>query len=97
MIELVLTSVGDDPLLQDALSGDKACDWHDAMEVELLQVNLVTAPPGTNIIPSGYAFCHKQNEEGKIVWYKARLTAKGYRQQFLVLITWIHMHQHFVH
>jgi len=31
MIELVLVSVGDEPSLQDALSGDKACDWCDAI------------------------------------------------------------------
>jgi len=43
---------------------------------------LLQPPPGANIIPSGYAFQHKRNEEGKIVQYKARLFAKGYRQQF---------------
>ena len=76
--------------MQDALSGDEACDWCDTIEVELSQVkklctfDLVTAPPGANIIPSGYAFWRKRNEEGKIVQYKARLIAKGYRQQFSV-------------
>ena len=86
--EQVFASIGDEPLLEDALSGSETCDWHDAIEVELSQVeklwtfDLVIPPPDANIIPSGYAFCRKQNEDGKIIQYKARLIAKGYRQHF---------------
>jgi len=59
------TSIGDEPLLQDALSGSETSDWCDMIEVELSQVeklwtfDLVIPPLDVNIIPSGYAFCRK--------------------------------------
>src|SRR5882672_4586560 len=86
--EQVVASIGDEPSLQDALSGSETSDWRDAIEAELSQVeklrtfDLVIPPLDANIIPSGYAFRRKRNEDGKIVRYKARLIAKGYRQCF---------------
>jgi len=72
-MEQVFASIGNEPSLQDALSSSETNDWCDVIEVELSQVeklrtfDLVIPPLDANIIPSGYAFHHEQNADGKIV------------------------------
>jgi hypothetical protein len=43
---------------------------------------IVPCLPGKNIVGSKWVFCIKQNAEGKIQKYKARLIARGFTQVF---------------
>ena len=78
----------DEPTLKEALSGDERGEWLKSIEAELTQIenlhtwDLVEAPPRTNIIPSHYVFRRKHDANGNIERYKARLIAKGFKQQY---------------
>ena len=39
-------------------------------------------PPNAKIIPSRWALCRKQNAQGEIACYRARVVTKGYVQAF---------------
>ena len=58
--------------------------WHNAMleELRALEKNktwdLVTLPPGKKAVSCKWVFTVKQNPEGKVERYKARLVARGY-------------------
>ena len=87
-MESALVMSGDEPSIREALNGEEREAWRDAIEAELTQMEKVTAwvpvipPPDANIIPSLFVFRRKRNEMGSIVWYKARLVVKGFKQQF---------------
>ncbi|XP_070037105.1 uncharacterized mitochondrial protein AtMg00820-like [Nicotiana tomentosiformis] len=65
----------------------KDSSWVQAMQEELDQFDknqvgtLVTKPTNTTIIGTKWVFRNKLNEEGKVIWNKARLVAQGYSQQ----------------
>ena len=40
--------------------------------------DLVTLPPGKKVVSCKWVFIVKQNPEGKVERYKARLVARGY-------------------
>ena len=62
--------------------------WHNAMleELRALEKNktwdLVTLPPGKKTVSCKWVFTVKQNPEGKVERYKARLVARGYSQTY---------------
>ena len=87
-MESALAISEDEPSLREALSGSEHEAWRDAIEAELTQMEKVATwvpvipPPDANIILSLFVFRRKRNDTGSIVWYKARLVVKGYKQQF---------------
>ena len=61
--------------------------WKDAIEAELAsiykkQVFMIVMPTPRGIFPMGYkwVFIQKQNKNGEVVRYKARLVAQGFMQ-----------------
>jgi hypothetical protein len=84
-MELAMSTVTDEPNLQEVIEGSEHRQWKDAIESELTQIeklrtwNLVTPSPNANIIPSMYTLRRKQDEHGCITQYKARLVAKEYK------------------
>ncbi|RLN09608.1 retrotransposon protein, putative, unclassified [Panicum miliaceum] len=62
--------------------------WHEAMfeELRALEKNktwdLVKLPTGKNAVSCKWIFTVKQNPEGKVERYKARLVARGYSQTY---------------
>src|SRR5579871_329988 len=72
---------------QEAVNGDKAAEWKDAMKLELESIKknetwtLTTLPPGRKAIGSKWVYRLKYNVDGKIKRYKARIVAKGYSQK----------------
>ena len=72
---------------QEAMAGEKAIEWKDAMKSELESIEknqtwtLTTLPPGRTAIGSKWVYRLKYNAEGKIERYKARIVAKGYSQK----------------
>ena len=62
--------------------------WHEAMieELEALRKNktwvLTTLPAGKKAVSCKWIFTVKQNPEGKVERYKARLVARGYSQTY---------------
>ena len=88
VIEQAMVISEDEPSLAEALGSDECSAWTDAIDAELVQMEKVNVwipvipPHDANIIPSCYIFCHKRNETGSIVRYKACLVIKGFKQQF---------------
>jgi len=78
----------DEPMLTEALNGNKCSEWSDMIDAELSQMEKVIAwvpiipPSDANIIPSHYVFHHKCDAMGNVAHYKAHLIIKGFRQQF---------------
>ncbi|KAJ0448763.1 putative RNA-directed DNA polymerase [Helianthus annuus] len=65
----------------------ESCEWQKAMQSELQAIaknktwELVSLPPGKNVVGVKWVFKVKQGEDAKGIKYKARLVAKGYSQQ----------------
>ena len=76
----------DQPSLQEALVGDEAQRWHEAMQDELAQLRRyetweeVDAPTSAQYIDTKWVLRRKRDKHGKIVKYKAWLTARGFSQ-----------------
>jgi hypothetical protein len=72
---------------QEAISGDNAKEWEEAMKSELGSIEknqtwtLTILPPGRKAIGSKWVYRLKYNTDGVIERYKARLVAKGYSQK----------------
>jgi hypothetical protein len=75
--EEALAMSEDEPLLEEAMKGDKAEQWVTAMQEEIAQIkkvhtyDVIEAPPDANIVPCKWVFCCKCDGEGKIVCHKA--------------------------
>ena len=73
---------------KEAQTGPHASHWNNAMnnEIQSLKTNgtwqLTKLPDGANIIGSKWVFKEKQNENGEIVTFRARLVAQGYSQKY---------------
>jgi transposase InsO family protein len=72
--------------LQEALKGDHAKEWKNAMNSEYSSIlkngtwTLSNLPPGRKAIGCKWIFKVKKNADGSIERYKARLVAKGFAQ-----------------
>jgi Reverse transcriptase (RNA-dependent DNA polymerase) len=78
---------GDNPTLQEALSGPDRAKWLEAIEAELTQlenkkswVRLLRLPHGAKSIPAHFVLKRKRKADGAVDKYKARLVAGGHRQ-----------------
>ena len=84
-----MAAVSDDqPEIKDVIDGEESEKWKAGMEEGLTQIeklatwNITEAPPDTNIVPSKWTLCCKQNAWGEIACYQVRIVAKGYVQIF---------------
>src|SRR4051794_35225292 len=81
----ILTSTGEPCTLSEALDD---ANWQKAMESEyeaLLENrtwHLVPAPPHTILIDCKWVYPIKENADGTLDRYRARLVAKGFKQRF---------------
>jgi hypothetical protein len=89
MVAIAIQEVQGDPkTLQQARSRSDWPQWQEAMDRELATLEgaqtweLVSRPPGKNVVGSKWVFRIKRNAEGKIQKYKARLVARGFTQVF---------------
>ena len=80
-------AVGSEPrTLSEALSRDDACQWKEAWELELKQLQrlrtwkLVPRLTDKPVIPFSHVFKIKLGSNGEILKYKVRLVAGGHRQ-----------------
>jgi hypothetical protein len=77
MVEMEMGVSEDKPTLTEVLSSDEHTEWSIMIDAELSQMEKVNAwvpvvaPPGANIIPSCYVFCHKHNAAANFACYKA--------------------------
>ena len=55
-------------------------DWEKAITAELVSLNKKEVLP-TYAMLAISGFCSKENENNKVVWYKARLIAQGFSQR----------------
>ena len=78
----------DHPLIKSAINGSELDDWKRAIKEELTQIEklgtweFIEAPDDANIIPCCWVLRRKCDAQGQVSHYKARLIAKGFRQQF---------------
>ena len=76
----------DEPTLQKAMNGPEKNEWDKALlkEVEAIEGyrtwEEATPPVGARFIGTKWVLRKKRDENGKLVKYKARLTAKGFAQ-----------------
>ncbi|PPQ84086.1 hypothetical protein CVT24_002438 [Panaeolus cyanescens] len=83
-------TAGDDPTIQQALSGPDRDKWIEAIKAELAQILkvhtwdivLVEEEDQGRIIPCRWVLRIKRDALGNVSRYKARLVAKGFKQQF---------------
>jgi hypothetical protein len=74
--------------VDEALAGPESEEWARAMQAEIDQLErlktweIVDAPPGVNIINSGFVLTRKRDANGQIASYKARFVGKGYSQVY---------------
>lgn len=65
----------------------KHLEWRASMSAEISVLNkhdtweLVSKPPGANVVRNKWVYKVKRNLDGSIERYKARLIVKGYTQQ----------------
>jgi hypothetical protein len=70
-----------------AIASPQASDWRQAADSEINAIrsnntyDLVPAPPGATILPCKWVFTIKNNPDGSIDRYKARLVVGGHRQR----------------
>jgi hypothetical protein len=73
--------------------------WREAMlgELRALEMNktwdLVKLSPGKKTVSCKWIFMVKQNPEGKVERYKARLVARGYSQTYDIYTMMKHLHR----
>ena len=83
---LVPTST-DEPSLQEALSGDHAKEWQDAIDTELAGMKGeevlkdVPLPPGRKPVGTKFVLKIKRSADSTVERFKARLVAQGSSQQ----------------
>lgn len=85
--DIACAAVYDKPLTyQEAVTGENAKKWNDAMQEEINSLNkhetwtLTPAPPDRKIVDCKWVYKIKRRSDGKIERFKARLCAKGYSQ-----------------
>jgi hypothetical protein len=77
----------DSPSLKEALSGDEAAEWREAIDSEDQQMDdkdvfewVTSIPAGKEVIPAHYILKQKRDPRGNRTKKKARLVAGGHRQ-----------------
>ncbi|KAE9007452.1 hypothetical protein PR001_g16969 [Phytophthora rubi] len=71
-----------------AMASDEAAAWRDAMDAELLSHErngtwtLVPRGTDTRSIGSRWVFAKKRDEHGRVIRYKTRLVATGFKQKY---------------
>jgi hypothetical protein len=82
-----MLAMHDDPTsLAEALAGDDAVAWQQAMDEEMASQlenrtwDITDCPRGVRPIPGKWVFVRKRDAQGNVVQYKARFVAKGFRQ-----------------
>ena len=84
--ESLTSEIDESKGVQDALRGEHANEWKDAMISEYSSLienemwELVPPPEDQNVVGSRWVMKVKRNEDGSIDCYKARLVAQGYLQ-----------------
>jgi Reverse transcriptase (RNA-dependent DNA polymerase) len=83
----LITKLGDEPSVKQALESSEATEWQKAMEEELkaMQDRAVyeevnKTPTGHTPITSKWVLKRKRDQDGNITKYKARLVARGFNQ-----------------
>ncbi|KAF8631622.1 hypothetical protein AX17_005074 [Amanita inopinata Kibby_2008] len=86
--DVALTTGCEPKSLKEALSGNEAKLWRNAVEAELTQIEklntweIMEALPDANIVSSKYVFRYKHDESGRIIKHKAHLVTRGFTQKF---------------
>jgi hypothetical protein len=86
--EIVIEKERDPLTFKEAISSKAADKWKMAMDSEMASISenktweLVSLPPGKSVIGSKWVFKQKEDENEKIVRYKARLVALGCSQKY---------------
>ena len=76
----------DEPTLQQAMHGPEKGEWDKALQKEVEGIESygtweeATPPEGARFIGTKWVLRKKRDESGKLLKYKARLTAKGFAQ-----------------
>lgn len=84
---IALLASCDPTSVKEALSGEDGSLWKQAMQVEYDALisqktwDVVTRPPGRNIIKTKWVFRTKYKSDGSIDKRKARMVAKGFNQE----------------
>jgi hypothetical protein len=86
---LSATAIDDSPeYYNEAINSEHQEQWKKAMDAEIKALEdhgtweVVSKPQNRKIIKCRWVYQLKKNEKGEIVRYKARLTAKGFSQQY---------------